>query len=73
MARFSSDDSATRYVKTNFLCCSFCGDRFLMFSLKIVLMLHLFNKKGKGKGFPILDAERLGPELIPVYRQSARR
>ena len=29
---------------------------------------------GKGKGFPILDRyTALGPELIPVYRQSARR
>ena len=28
--------------------------------------------KVKGKGFPILDAKRWA-ELIPVYRQSARR
>jgi len=27
----------------------------------------------KRQSFPILVAERLGPKLIPVYRQSARR
>jgi len=42
-------------------------------SLEPRAQTHRQGVKGKGKVFPYTRYRALGPELIPVYRQSARR
>jgi len=50
------------YVTVNY---TVCGER-------VVLLLLLYSKEKKVK-FSHTRYRALGPELIPVYRQSARR
>ena len=64
-----------RYFEVGLRLCDIVVKKFTFAISSPDEFLYIFVMGGdkKGKGFPYTRYRALGPELIPVYRQSARR